>query len=647
MGIKKPRRATVFNRTERPSLQGDTPLLSVKWGPRTVPDAPRVTRGTDGTDGNGAMFLRAEFPEVTRSGSIFILDISFLLTVPALTNPFADALLLKLGPRPNVTSAMGYAKRLRNGFFAFLTETSRENIGLADISTPLVNGFIQWLNQTNGREARWAENSRAMLYLAAVNHLKSLGRDARWTAQMVPSLSLAPNPWPGRTRRTRVVEVINRDLMTRIRLACIKEVDATMHSFNATSKLVATHLIDLPPIEEYRRGSLSGLEVGVVLAHLERCSGGGVLPRRENLPVKLRSAVMMAGLRLADDVAPLFYPTPRALVPFVLLMGMALSYNAETIRNANCADFSSSNFLGEFLVMGSDGAGPEEKLSFDSAAFKGRSGRAQPVFTPVDEASDNPAVLFDFLKRWTHRLRSLAKPEVADRLFLYATARSKFGISSFAGIDGTANAENWRTCLENFRRQHSLEHFTLQMIRPTVFDVAFEAFDGDPKAVQLQANHKYAATTVESYTSDAERQRQYQRLGTIVEMRTRWRESKGLLDSRDRAHSDDLACATPGWGCLDTYDSPFTQKGKMCSAYGLCPICPLGCLDLGSPTAFAHATNLLDAVNRAQGSTSPENWLERLGPIKSALMNHWIPSFAVEVVAEARAINLVPMPKPE
>ena len=593
------------------------------------------------------MFLRAEFPEVTRSGSIFILELSFLLTVPALTNPFADALLLKLGRKPNVNSAMGYAKRLRGGFFAFLIESSRANIDLADISTSLVNGFIKWLNQTNGRKARWVENSRATLYLAAINHLKSLGRDARWAAEMAPSLSLPPNPWPGRVKRTKAVKVINRDLMTRIRLACIKEVDVTMHSFDATRKLVAAHLVDLPPIETYRRGTLQGLEVGAILAHLERCSGGGVLLSRAELPVKLRSAVMKARLRLADEVAPLFYPTPRALVPFVLLMGIALSYNPDTIRNANCADFSYSNFLGEFLVANSDGTLPGEQPSFDAAAFKGRSGRVQPVFTPVDEASDNPAVLFEFLKRWTHRLRPYANPEVADRLFLYATARSKFGISSFAGIDGTANAENWRTCLEDFRRHHSLEHFTLQMIRPTVFDVAFETFDGDPKAVQLQANHRSVTTTIESYTSDAERRRQYQRLGTIVEMRTRWRESKGLLDSRDRAHSDDLACATPGWGCLDTYDSPFTQKGKMCSAYGRCPICPLGCLDLSSPSAFAHATNLLDAVNRAQGSTSPENWLERIGPIKSALMNHWIPSFAAEVVAEARVISLMPMPKPE
>src|SRR5690606_39934671 len=72
--------------------------------------------------------------------------------------------------------------------------------------------------------------------------------------------------------------------------------------------------------------------------------------------------------------------------------------------------------------------------------------------------------------------------------------------------------------------------------------------------------------------------------------RERWISSDGRVDARSRGPNKDRTAATPGFVCLDPFDSPLASqaKGKLCGAYGKCPSCPLATVDPDHVYALAR-----------------------------------------------------------
>lgn len=657
MGIKKNRQSTKFEKQQIiPASQPQPQPQLQSISDQAKKALPKIEHGLDES---GNPTLIALFQRTEQSPYQFRLNLSYLLAVPNLAEPFAEALVAIIGPIPNAKSALDLAYTLRAGFFTFLAERGYINVKLFDFHEYLINQFISWLNQTNDGTAKWAERTRTTYYNVASRCTEWLKNSKKWKSQFKKNFSMLNRQWTGYSTRAKLSEIIDQDLMTRIRLACISEVEIVIEGLSQTKAALSKDYGGLQFFSELSVRQLSE-RLDLMLAYIALVSDSVLLPELEALPRNLQEAINEAGINYRRHITPKFYPTPRAMVPFVLLMALPTAYNPDTIRNAKLGDFKYAKIFGDFLLY--DATEEENELVGKSGgltesveedlhirAYKKRSNARQPIYIPVDSALDNPAVLYELIKAWTETIRPYAPPLHSKKLFLFEPrrAQSKTPISSWAGGEQGLRQHLWDDALNRFRTDHQLEKFTLKMFRPTVVDVALEESNGDPRAAQIQANHRNVKTTTGSYISASERQRQAIRLGYVLELRDRWRQTKGFIDSRDRDKNEDLGCATPGWRCFDPYDSPYSAKGKMCSSYARCPICPLGHIDLASSLSCAYAFALLDAIHRAQTTMTPEDWIERLGPIKERLDNRWLPAFDKGAVEGAKIIYIPLMPKPE
>ena len=137
------------------------------------------------------------------------------------------------------------------------------------------------------------------------------------------------------------------------------------------------------------------------------------------------------------------------------------------------------------------------------------------------------------------------------------------------------------------------------------------------------------------------------KLAEIMQVRERWRQTKGKVETRGRPEHTDVGAATPGWTCLDPYAGLHGPKDTLCSAYAQCPVCPLGSVDFQSPYACAQAHNLLEAVRRAAETMAPQAWLKRMAPLQQKLLDTWLPQFSEPVRKAAQMLSLPPLPVPE
>jgi hypothetical protein len=146
---------------------------------------------------------------------------------------------------------------------------------------------------------------------------------------------------------------------------------------------------------------------------------------------------------------------------------------------------------------------------------------------------------------------------------------------------------------------------------------------------------------------DGAKQRDEERLAEIMQVRGRWRQTQGKIETRGRPEHTDIGAATPGWTCLDPYSGLYGPKDTLCSAYAQCPVCPLGSIDFQSPYACAQAHNLLEAVRRAAETMAPQAWLDRMAPVQQKLVNAWLCQFSEPVRKAAEKLSLPPLPAPE
>jgi hypothetical protein len=573
------------------------------------------------TNNDGAAILTAIFPSVSVKGAPLRINLSYLLKVPYLTEPLGEYYLKS---QENVTlpeTARTQASRLGTGFVAFLSQTGRTHMRLSDINVTVANAYVEWLERADSQGLVLAVQSRVKYYAVLKNIVRTLRHSPTWSQYIAAILELPAPPWAGTSNRNKPTSVINAEAMTLIRLKCIDLVKETVTRFYENKQIVENNA--LPPLTSKRGNKLTQEEFLAAINH--HCSAGPIMATQK-LPAILASTAKRIGLsNIRNDVGPRFHAVTTSLVPFVILMTVATAYNTETILNALLSDFRFENDFGNWFV---------------ADAFKGRSGTSQPVYIPIDDEYDNPAFLYTFLVEYTARVREFSHPDVRNKLFI---GSSRMNMSTVIDINNSL----WNSLLREFIKVHGLPNFRLKSIRPTVLDVTADMYSGDIKAVQIQANHKSSQTTYTHYTSDARRQKDYERLGRTLQRKDRWRETRGIIDSRDRGDEEDLDCATPGWQCADPFDSPFSPKGKLCNSYGHCPRCPLGGIDLNSPLAFAFTMALREAVNSAQQSMAPETWLKKMGAVKVAIEQKWLPSFTPYAIEAARSLQIPKLPIPE
>jgi hypothetical protein len=245
-----------------------------------------------------------------------------------------------------------------------------------------------------------------------------------------------------------------------------------------------------------------------------------------------------------------------------------------------------------------------------------------PEASRPDQVSLN--LVLDLLTVMTERIRPhVIEPDKnADRVFLFVQRNGQkrprsFGAFSPAGRD----AIGWAHELGRFIADNQLPAFSLKTIRATLLDYTQLFNRGDLEAARQVGNHSSRLITWTHYTSSLVKRLLRESVGETMLVRERWLHSDGKVDPRKFREWTDKGCATPGWTCLDPFDSPRhnQKKGSLCTAYGECPDCPLAAARPNSPRSVMLYEALRRAIYRSVSRVTAAVWRERWAPVVAAL----------------------------
>lgn len=573
--------------------------------------------------------IRVEFPGPDREP--FFLDLSFLSAAPHLANPLAQGFRI-YGVSKRQKTVMGRRSELQTGFMAFLKDKGLLNITLEDLDRSLWNQFKQWLDTKvppNKRQpilpkTRSTTFGALVVVLESLKSVPEFSRLARTAYDSRPSVT-----WDSAETRTTARERLSLQALRAIDSAISKDIELLRQKVDRSEILLQKGC------ERIAARDIDFFDLATCAAWLSQEFPNGLpsVPVIKKMHPNLHPYVAYNGRNSHSilTIKELLYPEARDLVPLVIFLAIESAYNPTTLFELEWSDIQVGECLGEPVVrLG----GVKSRGSIDPAV-------------PLPAARTEP--ILDLVKRLTMRVRATVSNPLKDRLFLFSRLQGTTPAGrGFGGDDrGVAKTDSsWRRGLKEFCQDHGLEPFTLSQIRATIGDeIAFR--EGIVVAAQV-LGHQGVQTTERHYVSDGTRWREAEYLGSAMLFRERWFRTNGKIDPRRRRLTPrmDRGAATPGFHCLDPYDSPWPmqRKGRLCTAYGRCPSCPLAAADTRDAGAVALYLALRSAIFDAQGRIPGEGWLERYGQVLmdlDALLKH----VAVDVMksAERFHVNLPPV----
>lgn len=551
------------------------------------------------------------------------------------------------------------------GLRPFLTWLDTDSISgpptqLAGLNSDILlryRAHLDGFKDSNGKPL--ADNSKRT-YLGklrlALKWLMTAAPD-RWAPKLAPNLRLPQGIWKGLAKRTVPRDTIAADQLLLIFNAAAREVERTIKHFEQSSALTENgrqHLHGFVK-QDTKFGDLS-----LALAAVKEWYGGYLCCYQA---AKQQHPSLASAIQYTHGATAFFrhlYPGARELVPFVILLAVHTAYNPDTILGIRLHQVTVNDLFPDqfgFNLPPRHNSRAAEVLAggglgrVRTAATKGRAkGKAQHRSFRVDP-DDKLGVylLLRFLTDITASIRPYAIRGHGDRVFLFHQIRGKRPVRSF-GIDKRSISSDgtWVTSLGSFISDNRLAPFALSSIRNAMADTA-EQLTGDIRAVQLLLSHTGTDVTFQHYLSAGARRRAAETLGAAQGMRQRWVETARKRDSREAGQGDTLMAATPGFHCLDPYDSPIPGQtpGKMCSAWLACAFCPLAAIYEGDGHALARLIQLEDHVQRARESVAPDRYQAAYVPLLVKL-GDWLERFNPEARQVALTVSyLKPLPELE
>lgn len=604
---------------------------------------------------NGKPTLTAIFAK-TVGGEPDRLDLSFLLDFPGLTDLFAEGILKWLKPLEHI-SRINETRMLRRSWFAYLAEQGLTELVPSQIDGQIMAGFNAWLH--NQLKADGKPLSPTTIR-KALGPLRSALNAAQGAGQW---LDLVPAGPRGANRKAEPTEVLQFDELLLVMAAVETEVLALRDRWESGRQLLAQGRqyqregLTLQPNPRRSKDARADANVALALAMLDQ-RYPGVIP--DLLVLKADDPPLGATVEYAigsKKVSGYFYASARDLVPLALSIAFATVFNPDTVlklqwknidRNVDRLSNGRPGVQFDVTDEEADAEAPEIESPLTKITGDKHRARRQHVrlLDPMASSSDLVSLnlVLDLLTEMNTRIRPhVLDPEAyADRVFLFVqNSRLKrpkgFGSSTYSA----AGDITWQHALGNFIADNNLPDFTLKTIRATLLDYVQLFSRGDLEAARQVGNHSSRFVTWTHYTSDLVKRLLHEATGETLLVRERWLESDGTLDPRKFREWTDKGCATPGFTCLDPFDSPRPnqKKGRLCNAYGECPDCPFAAARPNNPHNVMLYQALRRAIYRSVTRVTAAGWQQRWAPVVAAL-DGLLARVSAHILEESRKLSV-------
>lgn len=557
----------------------------------------------------------------------------------------------------NRSSPRTYAtilSQFRNGFYKYVEETGSANKPLSFLTKEFLGQFVIWLNErkqkrSDGSEVRQAPGTSRKFY-QVVNLLLEELRLNPTEGVEVPSAGNFQKRAFTDSHLFGQTEILSdpdwKGLLVAANSAALEIRTAVEEDWKLLDEgLVATSNKDA---NKYSRGSM--------LCALREMTQNGMAPPLDDIknfdPV-LRQKVAKFGHR---KMTMCFAPSVETIFPFVVLMAIYASANTGPLRAFKVSKISKASMFGVDRVVwdfldGDDSVDDQDDTPVTPAQSRIKvrieKNRIHGSYTrsfAVDDSDPlSPSSIVDFLLKWTEGIRTIAG-KYGDHLFIFATHVKEVRGFYTSQHDGTDTDAAWRHAFKRFRAKYKLPHLNISNIRTTGLNRLDELFN-DILAVQVGAGHRRGSSTYKlHYEGDAARLHKHERLASVASTMPRFAKTRGKSDVRGAPDATDTGAATPGWSCVDPYDSqiPGQVSGKLCDAFGMCPACPLTALDHKSSYCMGRALQLREEIDKSHQYLDPERW-KVYSPVRTKLDDFWLPMATPAVMRKARLLNLGPI----
>ena len=511
------------------------------------------------------------------------------------------------------------ALNLRRYIGDFL-KTLQASHQLLDIDETFWTSFLTWVNGPRRKDGQpWAEASRARIHGTFFMCIEALLEHPKWAYEadyLLNRSGFPRKPWLGRSRRVVPRKVLSTPEREAIILACLSELSDLRQRLDENDEILERGQKILETA--FRKGEAPPYrdEIGVCAARIVE-----VFPTTFASTSDLHAKDQSLGAAVAYkhtllEVRRLIYATFRDLVPFVLLIGMKTAFNAETILSLNWSRVRLSEDGSKITFLGTKGRASNLQVSINN-------GESLTGDLEVPSEPGMPLGLDDLLKllqRLTNSTKALlAEPDQADRLFIGVPKRGAKAKALY-NAPGDAGGALWWSVLQDFIKTHGLTPFGLSTLRLTEGEMEWRR-TGDLLAVRDRLGNKSIATTRTHYTSGGMRRESQERVAEVQTLYHRWSQSEGRIDPRTQSEPR-RSSATPGFGCMNPYDSPRLgqRKGRLCDAYGECPDCPMAQSWPHDVQAAVYYLALEKAIYDARlGRVSARQWAEKWPRVLLAL----------------------------
>lgn len=593
-----------------------------------------ATRLERGKNVDASPFLVAVFPSKGGEDPDKY-DLSFLLEAPGIADLFATA-YLAWGIAKSYCTRHNMARNLRQFWIGYLQEVHLTGVTPRDVDEQVLAGFKRWLQRKKKRSGGPLHPTTISQALSSLRSVLDHVPEGRRIVERVPA---GPR---GVKRKSTPTKVLTFEQLAQIVAACEAEILALRDRWIRRRNLLKHgHRLretgkGLERNPRERTEAKSDDNLALCLALLDHDYPGAIAnlsmlrAHDEHLLGRTVEAAFGAG-----EIAGYFYPSSRDLVPLVVFLAIDTAFNPDAVLGLNWADINRKvDRLGQpsvqIVVNDSTTTDDREDSTNESSQVKitGTKRRANRQLTrlldPTASASSQVSLnlVLDLLADMSARIRPHVQIEHADRVFLFVQQSRQKQPRGYAATKSGPSADKvWIFSISKFIEDNKLPEFSLKNLRATLMDFVQLRNRGDLEAARQVGNHASRITTWSHYTSDLVKNLLRENTGEVLLTRERWFKSGGKIDPRKAPKAVDKGCATPGFGCLDPFDSPRPNQvnGRLCNAYGECSCCPLVKARPGNVTDVVHWEALERAIYRSAPSVGVPVWRARWAPILANL----------------------------